>query len=65
MFMNDHNFRPILGITMGDPGGIGPEIACKALNDPEVYKVCRPLVIGDAAVMDNAQRSESFSRHSA
>ena len=53
MSNSNHN-RPILGITMGDPGGIGPEIACKALNDPEVYKVCRPLVIGDAAVMDNA-----------
>lgn len=46
--------RPILGITMGDPGGIGPEIACKALNEPEIYQVCRPLVIGDAEIMDNA-----------
>ena len=52
--MSNSNFRHILGITMGDPGGIGPEIACKALNDPEVYKICRPLVIGDAAIMDNA-----------
>ena len=52
--MNDHNFRPILGITMGDPGGIGPEIACKALDEPDIYKVCRPLVIGDAEIMDNA-----------
>ena len=51
---NPSHTRPILGITMGDPGGIGPEIACKALNDPEVYKVCRPLVVGDAAIMDNA-----------
>ena len=47
-------YRPILGVTMGDPGGIGPEIACKALNEPDVYKICRPLVIGDAAIMDNA-----------
>ena len=52
--MSNSNFRPILGITMGDPGGIGPEIACKALDDPEIYKICRPLVIGDAEVMDNA-----------
>ena len=51
---NPNHTRPILGITLGDPGGIGPEIACKALNDPEVYKICRPLVIGDAAIMDNA-----------
>ena len=28
--------RPVLGITMGDPAGIGPEIAAKALAEPEV-----------------------------
>ena len=51
---NPNTFRPILGITMGDPGGIGPEIACKALNEPDIYKACKPLVVGDAEIMDNA-----------
>jgi 4-hydroxythreonine-4-phosphate dehydrogenase len=51
---NPSSVRPVLGITMGDPGGIGPEIACKALNEPGVYKVCRPLLIGDAEIMNNA-----------
>ncbi len=46
--------RPILGITIGDPGGIGPEICAKALNDPDIYTICRPLLIGDAAIMANA-----------
>jgi len=46
--------RPILGITIGDPGGIGPEISAKALNDPDIYTICRPLLIGDAAIMANA-----------
>jgi 4-hydroxythreonine-4-phosphate dehydrogenase len=41
---------------MGDPGGIGPEIAAKALDLPDVYQLCRPLVIGDAAVMADAVR---------
>ncbi len=45
---------PILGITIGDPGGIGPEICAKALNDPDIYTICRPLLIGDAAIMANA-----------
>ena len=40
--------RPIIAITMGDPAGIGPEIIVKALAVPEVYGMCRPLVIGDA-----------------
>jgi len=40
--------RPIVGITLGDAAGIGPEIIVKALAVPEVYEICRPLVIGDA-----------------
>ncbi|MBI4553657.1 MAG: 4-hydroxythreonine-4-phosphate dehydrogenase PdxA [Candidatus Latescibacteria bacterium] len=43
--------RPILGITMGDPNGIGPEIIVKTLADPEIYRVCRPLVVGHADVI--------------
>jgi 4-hydroxythreonine-4-phosphate dehydrogenase len=46
--------RPVLGITMGDPAGIGPEIAAKALAEPEVREKARPLVIGDARVMASA-----------
>ena len=43
--------RPIIGITMGDPVGIGPEIILKALAKRSVYETCRPLVLGDVAVM--------------
>lgn len=46
--------KPILGITMGDPAGIGPEIAAKALAEKHLYDICRPLVIGDAKVMKQA-----------
>jgi 4-phospho-D-threonate 3-dehydrogenase / 4-phospho-D-erythronate 3-dehydrogenase len=42
--------KPIIGITMGDPASIGPEIAIKALLDPDVHAQCRPLLVGDAAV---------------
>lgn len=45
---------PLLGITMGDPAGIGPEICAKALVDPSMFSVCRPIIIGDAAVMADA-----------
>ncbi|MEO6434506.1 MAG: 4-hydroxythreonine-4-phosphate dehydrogenase PdxA [Tepidisphaeraceae bacterium] len=48
--------RPILGISMGDPAGIGPEIIAKALSRPRVHAICRPLVIGDASVMRNATK---------
>ena len=39
---------PIVGITMGDAAGIGPEIIVKALGVRTVYESCRPVVIGDA-----------------
>ena len=39
--------RPTLGITMGDPAGVGPEIILKALSDTEIFDFCRPLIIGD------------------
>jgi 4-hydroxythreonine-4-phosphate dehydrogenase len=48
------NHKPILGITMGDPAGIGPEITAKALSKINTYEICRPLVVGDAAVMGQA-----------
>lgn len=48
--------KPILGITMGDPAGIGPEIAAKAMAEPHIYDICRPLIVGDADVMRQAVR---------
>ena len=50
------NARPIVGISVGDPGGIGPEVTVKALAVPRVYEQCRPLVIGDASVVRDALR---------
>ena len=45
------NERPILGISMGDPFGNGPEITVRALADRAVYERCRPLVVGDMSSM--------------
>jgi 4-hydroxythreonine-4-phosphate dehydrogenase len=47
---------PRLAITMGDPAGIGPEVAARALADPHVRKAARSVVIGDARVMAAAAR---------
>jgi 4-hydroxythreonine-4-phosphate dehydrogenase len=41
---------PVIAITMGDPAGIGPEIAVKALLEKKIYQICRPLIVGDAVV---------------
>jgi len=45
---------PIIALTMGDPAGVGPEIIIKALMDPAQRARCRPLIIGDPAVMARA-----------
>ena len=39
--------KPIIGITVGDPAGIGPEIVIKAVSDYAIADVCRPVLIGD------------------
>ena len=51
---------PVLGLTMGDPAGIGPEICLRALREPSVLKTCVPVLFGDAGVIRRLQ-SSSFS----
>jgi len=46
--------RPIIGITMGDPAGIGAEIAVKALGKEEIYRKSKPVIIGSRCVIDDA-----------
>ncbi len=48
--------KPILGLTMGDPAGIGPEICLRALQAPAVLKMCTPVLFGDAGVLQRATK---------
>lgn len=48
--------RPILGVTIGDPASIGPEISLKALNNSDVYEVCKPILIGDLNLLERVSR---------
>ena len=48
---NVNMLKPILGISMGDPFGNGPEITVRALADAAVYDRCKPLVVGDETSM--------------
>ncbi len=48
--------RPIIALTMGDPAGIGPEIVLQAVADPDLAPLAHWIVVGDAAVLDIAQR---------
>ena len=46
--------RPVIAITMGDPCGIGPEVIVKALAEPEVHALCRPIVVGSLPALEDA-----------
>jgi 4-hydroxythreonine-4-phosphate dehydrogenase len=46
--------HPILGVTMGDPAGVGPEIIARAAAEPAVRATARPVVIGAASAMKEA-----------
>jgi 4-hydroxythreonine-4-phosphate dehydrogenase len=48
--------KPIIGITMGDPAGIGPEVTVKSVTDKEVKRACYPVVIGSEQVIFSAVR---------
>jgi 4-phospho-D-threonate 3-dehydrogenase / 4-phospho-D-erythronate 3-dehydrogenase len=48
---------PRIGITMGDPAGIGPEVVLKAVAEPEVQAVCAPVIIGDAQLLAHTART--------
>jgi 4-hydroxythreonine-4-phosphate dehydrogenase len=48
--------KPIIGITMGDPAGCGPELTVKAWLHPEVFGWCNPLVIADIKAIEDAVR---------
>jgi 4-hydroxythreonine-4-phosphate dehydrogenase len=54
---HDKPNKPFLGITMGDPAGIGPEVIAKALAGRALRRLCRPLVIGSFPVMQQTVKS--------
>ena len=53
--------RPRLCITLGDPAGIGPEIAVKALQEAPLYQKCIPILVGDGFVIRDALRLSHLS----
>ncbi|HEV7215258.1 MAG TPA: 4-hydroxythreonine-4-phosphate dehydrogenase PdxA [Chloroflexota bacterium] len=48
--------RPVIALTIGDAAGVGPELIIKLLTQEETHRRCRPLVVGDAGVIQRACR---------
>ncbi|HEV2860721.1 MAG TPA: 4-hydroxythreonine-4-phosphate dehydrogenase PdxA [Pyrinomonadaceae bacterium] len=49
--------RPRIGVTMGDPAGIGPEVVLKAVAEREVLDACLPVIVGDAQLLAHTART--------
>jgi len=47
--------KPKIGITMGDPASVGPEIAINALLEKEIYELCDPIIVGDIKVLEKTR----------
>ncbi|MFA9408350.1 MAG: 4-hydroxythreonine-4-phosphate dehydrogenase PdxA [Candidatus Dadabacteria bacterium] len=46
--------KPIIGITMGDPNGVGPEVIVKAISSNEIKDLCEIVIFGDAGILQKA-----------
>ncbi|MDD5596808.1 MAG: 4-hydroxythreonine-4-phosphate dehydrogenase PdxA [Victivallaceae bacterium] len=53
--------KPIIGISMGDPAGIGPEISVKALVCRKISAICHPVVVGDAQTMEQTAKINNLA----
>jgi 4-hydroxythreonine-4-phosphate dehydrogenase len=51
-----------IAITLGDPAGIGPEVAIRAAGDPRVIRACTPVIVGDRGVIERAVRGPRSAR---
>jgi 4-hydroxythreonine-4-phosphate dehydrogenase len=64
---NSINDQPVIGVTMGDPAGIGPEVVVKALADPDIRKAAKFVVFGMneqlCYVADAAEIEPFWGRH--
>lgn len=53
--------KPIIGISIGDINGIGPEIIIKALDDPRLTSYCTPLIYANGSIISYYRKA--FNRH--
>ena len=54
---NIHNQKPIIGITIGDINGIGPEIIMKTLNDNRIVEMLTPVIYGSTKTLSYYRKS--------
>lgn len=53
--------RPRLLLTMGDPAGVGPELAVRSLFDDATLAIADPIIVGDRATLEQAAALQGVS----
>jgi 4-hydroxythreonine-4-phosphate dehydrogenase len=51
------NSPPVIGLTLGDPAGVGPELCLRALHESAVLAECVPVLFGDASVLHRLEQA--------
>jgi 4-hydroxythreonine-4-phosphate dehydrogenase len=54
------NKKPVIGLTMGDPAGVGPELCLRTLANPDILERCHPILFGHLDVLEQIGRSLSL-----
>ena len=54
--------RPIIGLTMGCPCGVGPEVIVKALRNQALHACCRPIVLAAPAALERELQRQADTR---
>jgi 4-hydroxythreonine-4-phosphate dehydrogenase len=60
--------KPVIGITLGDYNGVGPEVTLKALSNSGILKICTPVIYGSMKVLSKYRKLlslEEWAIHSA
>ena len=50
-------YRPTIGLTVGDPAGIGPEITVKCLREEGIYERVKPVVYADRSILERTVKT--------
>ncbi|KFA91096.1 4-hydroxythreonine-4-phosphate dehydrogenase PdxA [Archangium violaceum] len=56
------NERPIVGISLGDVSGIGPEVTASALSRPKVRQALIPVLFGDGPTLERFPAFKKYTR---
>lgn len=52
----ENKHKPVIGVTLGDFNGIGPEIILKTLSDHGITKFCTPVIYGSTKIFNKYRR---------